>query len=196
MKKVLKNKKIWIIAIVILTIGLFVGEYYSYHYFNKPNQKVEEKQNKKNSKKKKQTTNKETENAKVLESKSNNDNEPPTETNNVNTSYNNTTKNSTSNTQYKNNTNVNNSPQANESNHYQNNNNNNNNTNSSNTPTPWGALGISEYDYYHKPSNPNITTYYKTTAECEEAGSKMGNHYMCMQVNSYSGDIIGYMVVQ
>ena len=65
---------------------------------------------------------------------------------------------------------------------------------SNNDTTPWGALGISEYDYYHKPANKNITSYYKTTTECEAEGSKL-DHYMCMQVNSYSGDIVGYMLI-
>lgn len=68
------------------------------------------------------------------------------------------------------------------------------NENTTNDTTPWGVLGISEYDYYHKPANPNITTYYKTTAECEADGRKL-DHYMCMQVNSYSGDIVGYMLI-
>ena len=66
--------------------------------------------------------------------------------------------------------------------------------NPTNDTTPWGALGISEYDYYHKPANKDITNYYKKTAECEAEGSKL-DHYMCMQVNSYSGDIVGYMLI-
>ena len=63
-----------------------------------------------------------------------------------------------------------------------------------NDTTPWDALGISEYDYYHKPANKDVTSYYKTTTECEAEGSKL-DHYMCLQVNSYSGDMLGYVLI-
>lgn len=70
----------------------------------------------------------------------------------------------------------------------------------------WEELGISEYDYYHKPmwswgrvdfSIETYKTYEKTREACITKGEeyfKQGLGYSCTSINSYSGDYLGEMI--
>lgn len=69
----------------------------------------------------------------------------------------------------------------------------------------WEELGISEYDYYHKPMwswakiDYFVDTYgteEATHRACIEAGNKLENitSYTCYNINSYSGDYLGDML--
>lgn len=71
---------------------------------------------------------------------------------------------------------------------------------------PWDELGISEYDYYHKPmwkwaridySIDEYKTYEKTREACMTKGEEYFNKgygYSCTSLNSYSGDYLGEML--
>lgn len=69
----------------------------------------------------------------------------------------------------------------------------------------WEELGISEYDYYHKPmwswaridySVDTYSTEEATHQACIDAGSKLENitSFACYNINSYSGDYLGDML--
>lgn len=70
----------------------------------------------------------------------------------------------------------------------------------------WDELGISEYDYYHKPmwswgridySIEDYKTYEKTREACITKGEEYFNEgigYSCTSLNSYSGDYLGEML--
>lgn len=69
----------------------------------------------------------------------------------------------------------------------------------------WEELGISEYDYYHKPMwswariNYSVDTYgteEATHQACIDAGSNLENitSFACYNINSYSGDYLGDML--
>lgn len=70
----------------------------------------------------------------------------------------------------------------------------------------WEELGISEYDYYHKPmwswgridySIEEYKTYEKTREACITKGEEYFNEgigYSCTSLNSYSGDYLGEML--
>lgn len=70
----------------------------------------------------------------------------------------------------------------------------------------WDELGISEYDYYHKPmwswgridySIEEYKTYEKTRQACITKGEEYFNEgigYSCTSLNSYSGDYLGEML--
>lgn len=70
----------------------------------------------------------------------------------------------------------------------------------------WDELGISEYDYYHKPmwswgridySIEEYKTYEKTREACITKGEEYFNEgigYSCTSLNSYSGDYLGEML--
>jgi len=69
----------------------------------------------------------------------------------------------------------------------------------------WEELGISEYDYYHKPMwswarvDYSVDTYgteEATHQACIDAGNKLENitSYTCYNINSYSGDYLGDML--
>lgn len=72
--------------------------------------------------------------------------------------------------------------------------------------TAWEELGISEYDYYHKPmwnwaridfSIEVYKTYEKTREACISKGEEyfeQGLGYSCTGINSYSGDYLGEML--
>lgn len=72
--------------------------------------------------------------------------------------------------------------------------------------TAWEELGISEYDYYHKPmwswaridfSIEVYKTYEKTREACISKGEEyfeQGLGYSCTSINSYSGDYLGEMI--
>lgn len=72
--------------------------------------------------------------------------------------------------------------------------------------TAWEELGISEYDYYHKPmwswaridfSIEVYKTYEKTREACISKGEEyfeQGLGYSCTSINSYSGDYLGEML--
>lgn len=72
--------------------------------------------------------------------------------------------------------------------------------------TPWEELGISEYDYYHKPmwswqridySIDEYKTEQKTKEACLSKGEeyfKQGIGYSCTSVNSYAGTYLGEMI--
>ena len=72
--------------------------------------------------------------------------------------------------------------------------------------TAWEELGISEYDYYHKPmwswaridfSIEVYKTYEKTREACISRGEEyfeQGLGYSCTSINSYSGDYLGEML--
>ena len=72
--------------------------------------------------------------------------------------------------------------------------------------TAWEDLGISEYDYYHKPmwswaridfSIEVYKTYEKTREACISKGEEyfeQGLGYSCTGINSYSGDYLGEML--
>lgn len=72
--------------------------------------------------------------------------------------------------------------------------------------TTWEELGISEYDYYHKPmwswgrvdfSIETYKTYEKTREACITKGEEyfeQGLGYSCTSINSYSGDYLGEMI--
>lgn len=62
----------------------------------------------------------------------------------------------------------------------------------------WDELGISEYDYYHKPMWSWARVDYKTHDECIKAGEALGYEiisYTCTNINSYSGDYLGDMLI-
>lgn len=75
-----------------------------------------------------------------------------------------------------------------------------------NNKTAWEELGISEYDYYHKPmwdwaridfSIEVYKTYEKTREACITKGEEyfeQGLGYSCSSINSYSGDYLGEMI--
>lgn len=71
--------------------------------------------------------------------------------------------------------------------------------------TEWEKLGISEYDYYHKPMWSWARVDYKiedygsfdaTHNACITAGDQMEDiiSYSCTNINSYSGDYLGDML--
>ena len=72
--------------------------------------------------------------------------------------------------------------------------------------TAWEELGISEYDYYHKPmwswqridySIDEYKTEQKTKEACLSKGDeyfKQGIGYSCTSVNSYAGTYLGEML--
>ncbi len=72
--------------------------------------------------------------------------------------------------------------------------------------TAWEGLGISEYDYYHKPmwswqridySVDEFKTEQKTKEACLSKGEeyfKQGIGYSCTSVNSYAGTYLGEML--
>lgn len=72
--------------------------------------------------------------------------------------------------------------------------------------TEWEKLGISEYDYYHKPmwswarvdfSIDEYTTEQKTKEACESKGQEyfeQGLGYSCTSINSYAGTYLGEML--
>ena len=72
--------------------------------------------------------------------------------------------------------------------------------------TAWEELGISEYDYYHKPmwswqridySIDEFKTEQKTKEACLSKGEeyfKQGIGYSCTSVNSYAGTYLGEML--
>lgn len=66
--------------------------------------------------------------------------------------------------------------------------------------TAWEELGISEYDYYHKPMWSWATVTYsietygsqaEARRKCEEDCNNSGKDCRCIIVNSYSGDYLG-----
>lgn len=74
------------------------------------------------------------------------------------------------------------------------------------TKNAWDELGISEYDYYHKPmwswgridySIEEYKTYEKTRQACITKGEEYfseGIGYSCTSLNSYSGSYLGEML--
>ena len=70
----------------------------------------------------------------------------------------------------------------------------------------WEELGISEYDYYHKPmwswarvdfSIDEYKTEQKTKEACESKGQEyfeQGLGYSCTSINSYAGTYLGEML--
>lgn len=71
--------------------------------------------------------------------------------------------------------------------------------------TVWESLGISEYDYYHKPmwswaridySINDYGSFEQTHQACIDAGNKLENilSFSCTTINSYSGDYLGDML--
>ena len=71
--------------------------------------------------------------------------------------------------------------------------------------TEWEKLGISEYDYYHKPmwswarvdySIEDYKTFEQTHQACIDAGNNMEDiiSYSCTNINSYSGAYLGDML--
>lgn len=70
----------------------------------------------------------------------------------------------------------------------------------------WDELGITEYDYYHKPmwnwarvdfSIDKYKTKEATMKACQEKGQEIfeqGLGYSCSNINSYSGDYLGEML--
>lgn len=69
---------------------------------------------------------------------------------------------------------------------------------------PWDSLGITEYEFYHKPANSwaevkfkisDYGSYEATFNACKEYGdnykAEHGGGYWCISVNSYSGDYLG-----
>ena len=72
--------------------------------------------------------------------------------------------------------------------------------------TEWEKLGISEYDYYHKPmwswarvdfSIDEYKTEQKTKEACESKGQEyfeQGLGYSCTSINSYAGTYLGEML--
>ena len=71
--------------------------------------------------------------------------------------------------------------------------------------TEWEKLGISEYDYYHKPmwswarvdySIEDYKTFEQTHQACIDAGNNMEDiiSFSCTNINSYSGDYLGDML--
>ena len=72
-------------------------------------------------------------------------------------------------------------------------------------PTAWENLGISEYDYYHKPMWSWARVDYKVEdygslekahQACIDAGNKIEDSisFSCTNINSYSGDYLGDML--
>lgn len=68
----------------------------------------------------------------------------------------------------------------------------------------WESLGISEYDYYHKPmwswaridfSINDYGSFEQTHQACIDAGGNLENimSFSCTTINSYSGDYLGDM---
>lgn len=72
--------------------------------------------------------------------------------------------------------------------------------------TEWEKLGVSEYDYYHKPmwswarvdfSIDEYKTEQKTKEACESKGQEyfeQGLGYSCTSINSYAGTYLGEML--
>lgn len=71
--------------------------------------------------------------------------------------------------------------------------------------TEWEKLGISEYDYYHKPmwswarvdySIEDYKTFEQTHQACIDAGNNMEDiiNFSCTNINSYSGAYLGDML--
>lgn len=71
--------------------------------------------------------------------------------------------------------------------------------------TVWESLGISEYDYYHKPmwswarvdySIDDYGSFEQTHQACIDAGGQLENilSFSCTTINSYSGDYLGDML--
>ena len=71
--------------------------------------------------------------------------------------------------------------------------------------TEWEKLGISEYDYYHKPmwswarvdySIEDYKTFEQTHQACIDAGNNMEDiiSFSCTNINSYSGAYLGDML--
>ena len=71
--------------------------------------------------------------------------------------------------------------------------------------TEWEKLGISEYDYYHKPmwswarvdySVKNYGNFEQTHQACIDAGNNMEDiiSFSCTNISSYSGDYLGDML--
>lgn len=71
--------------------------------------------------------------------------------------------------------------------------------------TEWEKLGISEYDYYHKPmwswarvdySIEDYKTFEQTHQACIDAGNNMEDiiSFSCSNINSYSGAYLGDML--
>lgn len=69
----------------------------------------------------------------------------------------------------------------------------------------WDSLGISEYDYYHKPmwswaridfSINDYGSFEQTHQACIDAGENLENimSFSCTTINSYSGDYLGDML--
>lgn len=69
----------------------------------------------------------------------------------------------------------------------------------------WESLGLSEYDYYHKPmwswaridfSINDYGSFEQTHQACIDAGGKLENilSFSCTTINSYSGDYLGDML--
>ncbi len=65
----------------------------------------------------------------------------------------------------------------------------------------WDELGITEYEYYHSPMISGQKVTHSDMKSCQTEGdSKINNsssgysQYWCMEVNSYSGDRLGYML--
>lgn len=61
----------------------------------------------------------------------------------------------------------------------------------------WDSLGISEYDYYHKPMWTWARIDYKSHEECINAGESLGYEiisFNCININSYSGNYLGDML--
>lgn len=69
---------------------------------------------------------------------------------------------------------------------------------------PWDSLGITEYEFYHKPASSwaevnfkisDYGSYEATFNACKEYGdnykAEHGGGYWCISVNSYSGDYLG-----
>lgn len=63
-------------------------------------------------------------------------------------------------------------------------------------PTAWESLGISEYDYYHKPMWSWARVDYPTHEACIEAGNQLDDiiSFSCTNINSYSGAYLGDML--
>lgn len=63
-------------------------------------------------------------------------------------------------------------------------------------PTAWESLGISEYDYYHKPMWSWARVDYPTHEACIEAGNQLDDiiSFSCININSYSGAYLGDML--
>ena len=83
----------------------------------------------------------------------------------------------------------------------------NNFGNNTQTQNPWDILGISEYDYYNKPTHDwmrvdidakNYSTQEETFNACKSKGENSSPYenysYMCTPVETHSGKFLGYML--